>query len=51
MILTLRRIFVPGVQQGAISWVCGHDEIPGAMVASGPNRTDVPADKLPVQCR
>ena len=50
-ILTLRPIFVPGVQQGAISWVCGHDEIPGAMVAAGPNRTNVAADRLPVQCR
>ena len=50
-ILTLRPIFTPGVENGPISWVCGHSTVPGEMIAAGPNRTDLEPQRLPVQCR
>lgn len=50
-VVTIRPIFTPGVENGPISWVCGHSAVPGEMVAAGPNLTNLDPHRLPVQCR
>lgn len=49
--ISLRPIFVPGVANAPISWVCGTDTVPADMVAAGENRTDISSASLPVACR
>lgn len=49
--LTLR----PGVVEDSpvvpVAWVCGHAKPPEPMKALGQDRTDIPANLLPVNCR
>jgi len=49
--LSLRPIFVPGVENTPISWICGNDEVPPNMLAAGENRTDIESFRLPLSCR
>ena len=49
--LSIRPVFMPGVIGAPVSWVCGHDTIPGEMVAAGPNLTNLEPYQLPIQCR
>ena len=34
-----------------VAWVCGHAKAPDNMTAQGRDRTDVPAQYLPINCR
>ncbi|MFT4520070.1 MAG: type IV pilus assembly protein PilA [Halioglobus sp.] len=49
--VTLRPVFVPGVENAPVSWICGYDAVPANMVAAGENRTDIEAGSLPLSCR
>ena len=49
--VSLRPVFVPGVENAPVSWICGFDSVPGNMVAAGENRTDVSRTNLPLSCR
>jgi type IV pilus assembly protein PilA len=50
-ILTLRPAVVADAPIVPVAWVCGNAEGPGQMTVKGDNRTDVPANYLPVNCR
>ena len=50
-ILTLRPAIVTDVPIVPIAWVCGNANGPGQMTVMGENRTNVPANYLPSNCR
>jgi type IV pilus assembly protein PilA len=50
-ILTLRPAVVADAPIVPVAWVCGNAESPGQMTVKGDNRTDVPANYLPFNCR
>jgi type IV pilus assembly protein PilA len=50
-ILTLRPAVVDDAPIVPIAWVCGFAPVPGNMSAKGANRTNVPANYLPLKCR
>ncbi|MFC3683889.1 pilin [Hydrogenophaga luteola] len=49
--LTLRPAVVKEHPQVPIAWVCGQAGVPAQMQAMGDNRTDLPLELLPVDCR
>lgn len=49
--LTLRPAIVKDHPQVPIAWVCGQAGVPAQMQAMGDNRTDLPLEFLPVDCR
>jgi type IV pilus assembly protein PilA len=49
--LTLRPAVVEDAQVVPVSWVCGNSPVPAKMTAKGLNKTDVPLNFLPVNCR
>jgi len=50
-VLTLRPAIVTDAPIVPVAWVCGYAQVPGNMTAQGENRTNVPANYLPVSCR
>ena len=50
-VLTLRPAVVEDAPIVPVAWVCGFAPVPGNMTAKGVNRTDVPANYLPLKCR
>jgi type IV pilus assembly protein PilA len=50
-ILTLRPAVVTDAPIVPIAWVCGNADVPGQMTVKGENRTNVPANYLPSNCR
>jgi type IV pilus assembly protein PilA len=50
-VLTLRPAIVEDAQVVPIAWVCGLAPVPGNMTAKGTNRTNIPANYLPLKCR
>ena len=49
--LTFRPAIVESAPMVPIAWVCGMAATPDKMTAKGPNRTDVEARYLPLNCR
>lgn len=49
-VISLRPIFVPGVEAAPISWICGYDTVPDGMVVAGENLTDIERTYLPLSC-
>lgn len=49
--LTVRPAVVKGYPQVPIAWVCGQAGVPGQMEVMGENKTDLPLELLPVDCR
>ena len=50
-ILTLRAAVVEDAPVVPVTWVCGTAEAPGKMTIKGENKTNVPANYLPFNCR
>jgi type IV pilus assembly protein PilA len=50
-VLTLRPAVVEDAPIVPVAWVCGLAPVPGNMTAKGVNRTDIPANYLPLKCR
>jgi len=50
-ILTLRPAVVEDAPIVPIAWVCGHAAQPGKMTIKGDDKTNIPADYLPLRCR
>jgi type IV pilus assembly protein PilA len=50
-VLTLRPAVVDDAPIVPITWVCGYAEPPEKMVVKGLNRTNIPANFLPFNCR
>jgi type IV pilus assembly protein PilA len=50
-VLTLRPAVVEDAQVVPIAWVCGLAPVPGNMTAKGADRTNIPANYLPLKCR
>ena len=50
-VLTLRPAVVEDAPVVPVAWVCGLAPVPGNMTARGANRTNVPANYLPLKCR
>ena len=50
-VLTLRPAVVTDAPVVPVAWVCGNAEGPGQMTVMGENRTTVPANYLPFNCR
>ena len=50
-VLTLRPAVVDDAPVVPVAWVCGFAPVPGNMSAKGTNRTDIPANYLPLKCR
>ena len=49
--LTLRPAVVEDAPVVPVTWVCGTAAAPAGMTVKGENKTDVPADYLPLDCR
>jgi type IV pilus assembly protein PilA len=49
--LTLRPAVVDDAPVVPVAWVCGLAQVPGNMSAKGANRTNLPANLLPLKCR
>jgi len=49
--LTLRPAVVQDAPVVPVAWVCGHAEAPDRMTVNGTNRTDIPNNFLPLNCR
>ena len=49
--LTLRPAIVEDAPVVPVAWVCGHAAAPENMSVQGRDRTDVPAQYLPLNCR
>ncbi|WP_217283493.1 pilin [Pseudaquabacterium terrae] len=49
--LSFRPAVVEGAQVVPVSWVCGHASAPQKMTLRGTNRTDVPVNVLPLNCK
>jgi type IV pilus assembly protein PilA len=50
-ILTLRPAVVLDAPIVPVAWVCGNAVAPGQMTVKGENKTDIPANYLPFNCR
>jgi len=50
-ILTLRPAVVDDAPIVPVTWVCGNAAGPGKMTIKGGNKTNIPANFLPVNCR
>ena len=50
-ILTLRPAIVADAPIVPVAWVCGNADGPGQMTVKGENRTDIPNNYLPFNCR
>jgi type IV pilus assembly protein PilA len=50
-ILSLRPAVIDDAQIVPITWVCGNASAPDKMVMKGENKTNIPANYLPLQCR
>ena len=50
-ILTLRPAVVADAQVVPVAWVCGDAAGPGQMTVKGENRTNIPGNYLPYNCR
>ena len=50
-LLTLRPAVVEGAPIVPVSWVCGYAAGPGKMTIRGENKTNIPSEYLPVNCR
>jgi type IV pilus assembly protein PilA len=51
MTLSLRPAVVEDAPVVPVAWVCGYAAVPGKMTVTAVNRTDVPREWLPVNCR
>jgi type IV pilus assembly protein PilA len=49
--LTLRPAVVDDAPMVPVAWVCGHARAPDRMRAVGVDRTDIPSEYLPINCR
>ena len=49
--LTLRPAVVPTEPRVPIAWVCANTPVPTGMELTGEDKTDVPMNWLPVECR
>lgn len=49
--LSLRPALVADAPVVPIAWVCGHAPVPAGMAVQGTDRTDLPDDVLPLNCR
>jgi type IV pilus assembly protein PilA len=49
--LTLRPAVIPDTPIVPVAWVCGYANGPGKMTIKGANKTDIPEEYLPVNCR
>lgn len=49
--LTLRPAVIPDTPIVPVAWVCGYANGPGKMTVKGANKTDIPEEYLPVNCR
>lgn len=50
-ILTLRPAIVEDAPIVPVAWVCGNASVPNKMTVKGENRTSIPPNFLPVNCR
>jgi type IV pilus assembly protein PilA len=50
-ILTLRPAVVEDAPIVPVTWVCGYAPAPGKMTFKSVNKTDIPANLLPLRCR
>lgn len=50
-LLTLRPAVVDEAPIVPVAWVCGYAAGPGNMTIKGENKTNIPAEYLPVSCR
>lgn len=50
-ILSFRPAVVDDTPMVPVAWVCGRAAVPGGMTVVGADRTDVPPNLLPVNCR
>ena len=50
-VLSLRPAVVDDAPIVPVAWVCGFAEAPAKMSARNPNRTNIPANYLPLRCR
>ena len=50
-ILTLRPAVVEDAPVVPVTWVCGYAEAPDKMTVKGENKTNIPANLLPFNCR
>jgi type IV pilus assembly protein PilA len=50
-ILTLRPAVIDDAPVVPVTWVCGNAKAPDKMIIKGENKTDIPANFLPIQCR
>lgn len=50
-LLSFRPAVVPDAPVVPIAWVCGRAPVPDRMTAQGVDRTDLPEDLLPLNCR
>jgi type IV pilus assembly protein PilA len=50
-ILTIRPAIVADAPIVPVAWICGNADGPGQMTVKGENRTDIPANYLPLNCR
>lgn len=49
--LSLRPAVVDDTPIVPVAWVCGYAKGPGKMTIKGENRTDIPEEYLPINCR
>lgn len=49
--LSVRPVFVDASPNSPISWVCGYDDIPNGMQASGDNLSNIERTQIPLLCR
>jgi len=47
----VRPAVVPDAPIVPIAWICGNANVPGQMTVMGENRTSVPTNYLPSDCR
>ena len=50
-VLTLRPAVVADAPVVPVAWVCGNAAVPDKMTVKGENKTNVPAQLLPLKCR
>ncbi len=50
-VISLLPAVVDGEPKVPVAWICGYAEAPGKMTALGVNRTNVPQEYLPLDCR
>jgi type IV pilus assembly protein PilA len=49
-IISIRPMVVKDSPESPISWLCGNSRVPDGMIVIGENKTDLPADLLPINC-